>query len=312
MTARREGNSIKMREIPSRGDIEIAADEPLGLSPPMLRLRRGDLVAYSVVAAALIASMVVQTTTIQMDAAQDGLSLDWREPWILEGSSHAVWLILALSFPIILNIAPLALLTTGRVAATHLAAAIILSLLHVMGMFGLREALFPAIIGRAYHLELFSAQTLGYEFRKDAFTYCLFLVGFWSIRRAHDRVLVPAAAARQDRRVRLLCGKRAIFLDAAEVTFAKSAGNYVEVGTAAKTHLVRMTLAQLEASLAAAGAPHIRVHRSYIVNPDEVREIAPTGEGGVVIALNSGAEIPGSRRYRENVERAMALRPRPS
>lgn len=89
-------------------------------------------------------------------------------------------------------------------------------------------------------------------------------------------------------------------------------GDYVEVGTAAKTHLVRMTLAQLEASLAAAGAPHIRVHRSYIVNPDEVREIAPTGEGGVVIALNSGAEIPGSRRYRENVERAMALRPRPS
>lgn len=270
--------------------------------------RRADLVAFGVIAAALCVLMIIQATSIQMEAARDGLSPDGRTPWVLEGSSHFVWLVLATLFPFVLNRAPLGGDAVGRTLAIHMLAVFVISFLHVVGMFALREALFPVILGRPYELDLFSADTFIYEVRKDAFTYALFLLGFWSIRLAHDRVVATSRTLlREDRRITIHCGKTAIFLDAGDIVYAKSAGNYVEVTTTAKTHLGRMTLAQLESSLADAGAPHLRVHRSYLVNPGEIREISPNGEGGVTIELKSGVTIPGSRSYRDGLEGALAL-----
>ncbi|MEO1105411.1 MAG: LytTR family DNA-binding domain-containing protein, partial [Pseudomonadota bacterium] len=67
----------------------------------------------------------------------------------------------------------------------------------------------------------------------------------------------------------------------------------------------RTTLGALEQLLAAAGSPHMRVHRSYIVNLDAIREIVPTSAGDVTVRLSSGAEIPGSRRHRDRLAQAL-------
>jgi len=87
-----------------------------------------------------------------------------------------------------------------------------------------------------------------------------------------------------------------------EVTEQAAASNYVEVATQNKTHLARSTLAAIERQRRDAGARAIRVHRSYVVNADHIREITPTGEGDVKIELSHGAIIPGSRRYRDRLQ----------
>ena len=266
--------------------------------------RRAELIAYSIVALSLLASLVIQATSIQMDASLDGVELDWREPWILEATSHLTLLAFAAIVPILLRAAPLEGPGLGRAVAIHFLGAATFSFLHGAGMFLMRDMLFPSVLGRPYELDYFNAKVIIYELRKDLFTYGLFLFGFWAIGAAQARI--AASAPQQSRRIALQCGKRSIFLDAADIQFVKSAGNYVEATTAAKTYLARMTLGDLEGRLAEVGAPHLRVHRSYLVNPAEIREIAPTGEGGVTITLNSGATILGSRSYRERLEAAVA------
>ncbi|HBF89820.1 MAG TPA: LytTR family transcriptional regulator, partial [Hyphomonas atlantica] len=47
-------------------------------------------------------------------------------------------------------------------------------------------------------------------------------------------------------------------------------------------------------------------HRSHLVNLDRVSEIVPTGEGDVTLRLDTGAEVPGSRRYRAQYEDKLA------
>ncbi len=51
----------------------------------------------------------------------------------------------------------------------------------------------------------------------------------------------------------------------------------------------------------AAGANAVRVHRSWIVNADHISRIEPTGEGDIKIEMKDGAIVPGSRRYRGNL-----------
>ena len=49
-----------------------------------------------------------------------------------------------------------------------------------------------------------------------------------------------------------------------------------------------------------------RVHRSYIVNLDEVVEIKPTDGGDARIKMKDGSIVPCSRRYREGLKRVAA------
>ncbi len=79
--------------------------------------------------------------------------------------------------------------------------------------------------------------------------------------------------ASREHRLMLKSGGRTILLNAGDVIHAKAAGNYVEVSTAGKTHLVRMTLTELERLLEETGGSHVRVHRSHIVNLDHAMVI---------------------------------------
>lgn len=78
-------------------------------------------------------------------------------------------------------------------------------------------------------------------------------------------------------------------------------GNYVEVHSGARHHLVRETMASLEARLDP--ARFVRVSRSSIVNADRVRELQPMFNGDFVVVLRDGTKVAGSRRYRGALER---------
>lgn len=95
-------------------------------------------------------------------------------------------------------------------------------------------------------------------------------------------------AIRSEGRVRLL--------DVADVDRIAAAGNYAEVHAGGKPHLLRETMASLEARL----DPHrfVRISRAAIVAIDRIREVQPLFNGDFVVLLKNGAQVNGSRRYR--------------
>jgi two-component system, LytTR family, response regulator len=94
---------------------------------------------------------------------------------------------------------------------------------------------------------------------------------------------------------------RVILVDVDEVDRLEAAGNYVEVHSGARQHLVRETMASLEARLDP--ARFVRVSRSSIVNATLVRELQPMFNGDFVVVLRDGTKVAGSRRYRAAFDR---------
>jgi two-component system LytT family response regulator len=89
---------------------------------------------------------------------------------------------------------------------------------------------------------------------------------------------------------------RVILIDVDEVERLEAAGNYVEVHSGGRHHLLRETMASLESRLDP--ARFVRVSRSSIVNAGRVRELQPMFSGDFVVVLRDGTKVAGSRRYR--------------
>jgi two-component system LytT family response regulator len=99
------------------------------------------------------------------------------------------------------------------------------------------------------------------------------------------------------RRLAIRGAGRVVLLDVADVDQIESAGNYVQVHQGRKQHLLRETMAGLEARLDP--ERFVRVSRAAIVNIDRVRELQPMFNGDFVVVLKDGTEVAGSRRYRD-------------
>jgi two-component system LytT family response regulator len=46
----------------------------------------------------------------------------------------------------------------------------------------------------------------------------------------------------------------------------------------------------------------IRIHRSYIVNIEKIKELQPCNNGEFMVLLRNGKELPCSRYYRHGLE----------
>jgi two-component system, LytTR family, response regulator len=95
-------------------------------------------------------------------------------------------------------------------------------------------------------------------------------------------------------------GGRILFLRVEEIDWIEAAGVYVQVHTAGKTWLHRISLGELEAKLDA--RQFLRIHRSTIVNMHKVRELHPHSHGDFLVVLHDGTELKLSRNYRQKVE----------
>jgi len=93
---------------------------------------------------------------------------------------------------------------------------------------------------------------------------------------------------------------RVTLVDVGDVDRVEAAGNYVEVHFGSRHHLLRETMANLEARL---DPEHfVRVSRSSIVNAGRVRELQPMFNGDFVVVLRDGTRVSGSRRYRQGFD----------
>src|SRR5262249_10374652 len=80
-----------------------------------------------------------------------------------------------------------------------------------------------------------------------------------------------------------------------EVDLIETQGNYLALHAGPCTHLIRVTIAQLESKIDPTA--FVRIHRRTLVRLDRVREVEAAGNGDAVVELRDGACLRVSRSY---------------
>ena len=99
-------------------------------------------------------------------------------------------------------------------------------------------------------------------------------------------------------------GDRSVILKTGDIRWIEAEDYYVLLHTARGRHLVRVSMASLEAELDP--AVFVRAHRAAIVNLDAVQELAT--RDGCCLRLVDGTKVPVSRSRRRHVEAAIGAR----
>jgi two-component system, LytTR family, response regulator len=90
-------------------------------------------------------------------------------------------------------------------------------------------------------------------------------------------------------------------IDVRTIRHAQASGDYVEVHCASGSHLLHMTLGELESRLDPES--FCRVHRSHLVNFEAVERLTAFDERRFLISLRDGTEILASRAASEQLRR---------
>jgi two-component system LytT family response regulator len=96
---------------------------------------------------------------------------------------------------------------------------------------------------------------------------------------------------------------RICFLRAQDIQWIEAAANYVRLHTRNEVHVMREKIGVLEAQLDR--RRFLRIHRSIIVNVDEVKELQSCGGGEYVVVMRNGKELPFGRTHRDQLESFM-------
>ena len=91
--------------------------------------------------------------------------------------------------------------------------------------------------------------------------------------------------------------ERYLLVPTTEIHCLEATGNYVCVHCEKASHILRSTLSALEARLDP--QRFLRVHRSWIVNVEQVREAQPWTKGTWILLTRSGRKIPVGQQYRD-------------
>jgi len=94
-------------------------------------------------------------------------------------------------------------------------------------------------------------------------------------------------------------GNRTTWVPQNEIEWIDAAGDYMCVHAGGETHIMRMTMKKLEASL----DPDFlhRIHRSTIVNIHQVKEMRAHINGEYFLTLNGGHTVKLSRTYKDKL-----------
>lgn len=92
---------------------------------------------------------------------------------------------------------------------------------------------------------------------------------------------------------------RIIFLKVSEIDVIRADDKYVQLHAGKNVHLVRQTLGAMSRQL----DPNrfVQIHRSVIINIERIRELQTMFSGELVVVMETGAEIPLSRNYKNRL-----------
>lgn len=257
------------------------------------RLRQADRRDLTIGWLIILGVAVVLTTINALTALADAPQVEAWKPWLWEGTSMGVlllllwipWLAIVLAPPD--ELAAKGWRSKAGFLATHGSGLLIYSALHVGGFIVMRKIGYRLIEGESYAF----GDRFIYELRKDLVSYALFVFIFWMVgyfRRRREQPVRPVSFDIRD-------GARIIRTPLADILAVSSAGNYVEFWLAdGRRPLMRATLVAIEVEIGEFG--FVRTHRSWLVNAGSVSGLRPDGSGDWTVELGA-IEAPVSRRY---------------
>ena len=266
---------------------------PAARSGPPPGRPRDDLQFLAIALGAMAVLLTFNAMNVYHEHAEAGHPLAPWEPAVWEISSGLFFLAIA---PIIQAITRRAWLGDRPLLprlAIHLAAAVVISLVHVLCIGAMRWAAY-----RVMHARYDPLGPLGdwpYELRKDVMVYGA-IVGiyiFWRLVRARPAGVVGEGTPEV---LEVRDGARRHFVPLADVVWVEAAGNYVELHRGGEGLLHRASLSEMERRLQAAG--FVRIHRSRLVQRQAVAAVESKPTGDFTVRLRDGRELAGSRRYR--------------
>jgi two-component system, LytTR family, response regulator len=97
-----------------------------------------------------------------------------------------------------------------------------------------------------------------------------------------------------------------LFVKTSEIDWIEAADYYACLHVGAKTHLLRRSLAELEQELSP--VVFCRIHRSTIVNLEQVRRLELNADAEYEVLLENGVRLRLSRRYRWQLQSRLGVR----
>ena len=133
-----------------------------------------------------------------------------------------------------------------------------------------------------------------------AFTVAAFVAILHAIRLVRQTAQRSENAAPADGFIPVRTRGRLTLVDIEEIDWIEAQGNYLALHAGGAIHLVRESLARLEARLDP--SRFVRIHRGTIVAVDRVRSITPVAAGDANVTLKDGAILRASRTYRDRID----------
>ncbi|MCX6952755.1 MAG: LytTR family DNA-binding domain-containing protein [Verrucomicrobia bacterium] len=122
------------------------------------------------------------------------------------------------------------------------------------------------------------------------------------LQQGGERPAPPKEDASGDR-ILIKSSGEIFFLKAEEIDWIEAEGDYMKFHVGGRAHLMRETMARLEARLDP--KRFIRIHRSTIVNVDRLRKLSPSFAGEYAVVLQDGTKLKLSRGYHERIATLM-------
>lgn len=110
-----------------------------------------------------------------------------------------------------------------------------------------------------------------------------------------------AAPSNYLRRIAVRSAGKTYFVEMQDVIWIQAAENYVQLHTACGRHLVHATVHVLQEMLDP--QRFLRIHRSLIVNVEQIKELESGTHGEFLIVLSNGTRLQCSRRYTETIKK---------
>lgn len=249
---------------------------------------------------------VINSVISILDIERAQLQFENWKPIVWELSSVLVGLCLVPAIIAFERRFPLYIGVLRKHLPMHILGSIVYSVVHVTAMVWIRKVVYLSQ-NLSYDFGNWPLE-MGYEYLKDWQTYAgvLFVLALYRLlllRLQGEARLLDAPddgpeLEPVERPGRFLVRKlgKEFLIAAAEVEYLQASGNYVNLHLHSRDYPLRTTMAAIEPRM----DPNkfVRVHRSYMVNLDFIKEIEPLDTGDARILMKDGSMVPCSRRYR--------------